>query len=455
MRFFATVLLGFWVRTSVSLLIPVVFTGLLFLADSYLKENSRSRAIMTLEESGVEVLIEEAVDAAAAGRLFLLEQLQMAGIDLGRTGDSGQTPLIAALRCDAHLTADYLIQEFEVERTLHMRSGDTGATAFEEAVHAGRFSLAEKIHCSVNELNVTDHSSLKEIWNKKGEFADGCSFSYLLRLGISPDEVIMKWGENLPLILAVEREDVARIRRFIDSGADVRITGPDGNTLLVGAILKGQHDLVIELIKAGAVVNHEEESSNHPPGKITPVEAAIRSGDLFMVKLVLCHGVDPDPEISFAALQSGDDALLQLLFRNGVSPDLENSDGVRLLDQALISNSPEQVEMLIRAGADIANSLAFALHSGNPDLVDILLSNGADIDELGGEEGGALLDYAFRSDNMKLVGILLKHGANLDAVSRGGGILFASPTPPGKNDTQSVSLGIEKPPRKIAGDILR
>ncbi len=485
MKFLATVFDAFRVRASVSLLVPVVLAGFLFLADSYLKSDARSRVIWGLMESGADISIDEAVKAAGAGRLYCLDMLQVAGVDLGQMGSSGYTPLIASLRGDTRLVADYLIQDFEVERTLHIKSKDTGITAFEEAARSGRFLFANEIHRIANELNGDRYPGLNEILAMDSKISGGDLFSSLRRLGVDSDEAVGRWGKNLPLVIAVERQDGARIRQLINSGADVQITGTDGNSLLVGAILKGDHDLVIQLIKAGAQVNPVTSANSRVPEKATPLECSIQHGDLRLVELILYYGANPngiqstgfsplafaiqnrdaslaavliaagvdftDPDFSFSTLFNDDKTSLELLLKSGVSPDQKNLDGVRLLDQALILGLLECADILIGSGADITNSLAFALHSDSPDLVDFLLRKGANIDELGGEEGSALLDYAFKTDNMRLVAILLKHGASLDSVSRAGGVLLVVPE---KSD-QSVSLEIETKSRKIVLDSLR
>lgn len=447
MKIVGTALAIFWVRTLVCLIVVATVFGLLFRADFYLKKNTRSKAIWLLKDAGMKASVDEAVSAAGEGRLFSVAVLDRSGVDLGQMGVGGETPLVAAIRGDSEMVADYLIKEFEVERTLFLPSRRPEAgTAFEEAVQSGRLDLAKKIERIVKELNQGEHPDLKSMVRKKYETLPALN-------QIDPSRAIEKWGDNFPLLLAVERGELTRIRKLVDFGADADIEGPDGNSLLAGSILKGKYEIAAELLEVRASVNPAESSL----GK-TPLEAAIKSGELRMIELVLARGANPNlPEsagnsplayaiekqkvglaallirngadvspagLAFSALGNNDHACLTLLLKSGASPDLKNSEGLRLLDKALILNLPECTEVILRSGADMKNSLALALHSDNPALVDALLTHGADIDQLGGEEGGALLDYAFKTNNMELVAILIKHGANLDVISRAGGLLL-------------------------------
>ena len=441
MNFVVLILTSTWLRISAAALVPALLLNALFLANAYLNRASQSRAVWILEREGIPVSINQAIASAEQDQLYRLDMLHIAGVDMGQKGDSGQTPLMAALRNYSSLSADWLIRRFEVERTLQIQSGDTGVTAFEEAVRSGDFQMADRIRRVVNELNQREISSVGEILKQGQDFPGNSKFSFLFHLGINPLTESARERRHLPFLLAMEREDDARLRQLIRQGADFSFVRPDGNSVFAGAILDGKHDLVIDLIRAGATLNPKLA----PPGEKTPLEAAIQSGDMRMVNLLLdCHanpnqvqsdgllplaaairerdaplvkalasrGADlSDSSLVFGALENGDLASFSALLDAGVSPNTLNTTGTRLLDQALIDDHAECALSLIRHGADTQGGLAFALQSGDPELVDLLLSNGASLDELGGERGWAPLDFAFSTGNTDLAAVLFKHGA--------------------------------------------
>ena len=79
---------------TLSLLAGAIFT------DYYLRHEVTRKAKRFLAERGVELIPASAVEAARAGDLVVLDQLEVAGISLGDPLEGGETPLLAAVRAN-------------------------------------------------------------------------------------------------------------------------------------------------------------------------------------------------------------------------------------------------------------------------------------------------------------------------------------------------------------------
>ncbi len=406
----------------------------------------------------MEVSVNAAVEAAAENRIYSLQHLSRAGVDMGDYSDSGQTPLIAAIRNGSRESIDFLFPKFQVERTLHVKSKDTNVSAFEEAIHSGDFVLAEKIHRIVDEFNVGESMSVADVLTGTASLSQD-SFGHLRELGIDPIKAISEPDENMPLIVAVARKDGARIKQLIQAGADVDFVLPNGETLLVTAIRSGDPDLAISLMNAGAAVNApltEKLPRGEPdiPVSATPIEAAMIEGDLTMLEILLHRGADPDrfrsdgdlplvtaildgdvvitrllleggvdftdPVFAQAALETRNVPLLRTLLEAGLSPDLEIEKGVRLLDRAVQMFAMGACKALVDAGANVQGTLIFAMQEGNAEQMDFLLESGVDWNELGGDQGSVLMDFALSTENQELLEVLLRRGATADALRTDG-----------------------------------
>ncbi len=122
-----------------------------------------------------------------------------------------------------------------------------------------------------------------------------------------------------PLADAVARGDAPEIRRHLSS-IDPDTPGSDGGSLLVQAIGKGQLASVQALLEGGA-------DPNRPvTGGETPVHAAAFAANPELLRTVLAHGGDADvrnPQTNATPLTS-----------------------------ALLGQHPQQLQMLLDAGAD-------------------------------------------------------------------------------------------------------
>jgi ankyrin repeat protein len=98
-----------------------------------------------------------------------------------------------------------------------------------------------------------------------------------------------------PLIQASRAGSLEAIKRLLDSGADVNLPGPTGDswdaTPLQHAILARQPDSVRLLLDRGADPNRSAG-----PGSVTPLLLAAGDTDPTILNLLLAHGADPTVE---------------------------------------------------------------------------------------------------------------------------------------------------------------
>lgn len=90
-------------------------------------------------------------------------------------------------------------------------------------------------------------------------------------------------GGSTPLLFAARSGDAASARLLIAAGADVNETAPDGTSVLVMASHSGHSPLVVSLLELGA--NPDAAGSGY-----TALHAAVLRGDLNMVTQLISHG---------------------------------------------------------------------------------------------------------------------------------------------------------------------
>jgi len=295
--------------------------------------------------------------------------------------------------------------------------------------------------------------------------------SVLLALLLAASAV--KAADDLRLVDAVRKSDVASVRALLKQKIDVNAAQGDGATALHWAAYLDDGESADLLIRSGANVNKANDvgmtplmlaCTNGSPGMVarllrakanpkirlesgeTPLMAAARAGSAESVRQLLIAGADPnakevwrDQTALMWAVAEMHPGVVQALIEGGadiqartkawyelVNPTgSEDGTGVEWVQQggftpllfAAREGNVETARLLLDKGANVndvaangASALVIATHSDNPELATFLLERGADPNAAGA--GYAAIHLAILHADLELVKQLLAHRAN-------------------------------------------
>lgn len=209
-----------------------------------------------------------------------------------------------------------------------------------------------------------------------------------------------------PLHMAAQWAAKDAIGLLVGKGADVNARDAQGGTPLHRLLSQqplpaGSRDIVALLIEKGADIKTYAGLEPYPyPGNgwkphnsDTPLDAAIISGDIELVKLLLDKGA------SLTGRSEHMDTPLLVAIKTGQSTEMAKL----LIDRGSDINAGDEVGM---------TPLTRALWSGNPDIAKYLVAKGADVNLTGPGDDTPLM-RAVRANNLEIVTLLLDKGADL------------------------------------------
>jgi len=169
------------------------------------------------------------------------------------------------------------------------------------------------------------------------------------------------------------------------------------------------------------------------PARATELSAAVKAGDLRVVRALLQKHVDPNQAEADGttalhwAVHREDAATVDLLLRSGAMADVANRYGVTPLQLAATTGSVPMLERLLRAGADAKRPLPqgetplmTAARSGSVAAVKMLLAHGAEVNAREGWKGQTALMWAAVENHAEVAKVLIEAGAEVNARSAGG-----------------------------------
>lgn len=160
----------------------------------------------------------------------------------------------------------------------------------------------------------------------------------MLKRGISINKV-NRYDEQ-PLHLARTPE---MIELLIKNGADVNIENHFGDSPLMQAVLKGEHELVELLIKHGANINHKNRFGD------TPLQEAVNRDLIVMAKILIDNGADVNAQgkhgdtVLHTSVRRGNHSMARVLVQSGAEVDIKNDDDRVALDLAVGRNMKREL----------------------------------------------------------------------------------------------------------------
>ena len=164
-----------------------------------------------------------------------------------------------------------------------------------------------------------------------------------------------------PLMRAAESGNLVQVRELLDKGADVNHPAPNwGHTALMLAAGKDQVEVVKILLKAGANPNAVAFGHGGVPGWAW-MFAMDRCNKhwLEMTEAMLAAGVELNPKTIYPsplgyAIDEHDTVMIEALLKKGAEVNLSDSEtGDTLLMSAAKYSTPEVVQILVKAGANV------------------------------------------------------------------------------------------------------
>ncbi len=239
------------------------------------------------------------------------------------------------------------------------------------------------------------------VYSNEGVLADGGFLPPLFQAALSGS------GEFVESILMLEE------------GVDLNALGIGARTALHLAADKNHLEVAQVLLNAGADPNVPDETD------FTPLHLAAARGCLPMMALLVEHGADVNastPPPLFEAVSMGQVAAARLLLEAGAMIVMPHTMDIGLLHEAVESQEPEMVRLLLASGCDLRGQvngcrpLDLAVGYDLDELVDILLTAYARQDISARADFVRPLADAAQRGSGALVTKLIAAGADMHAV---------------------------------------
>lgn len=370
-----------------------------------LSEMTRKEAIRLVRRSGGSLCIRYVKDTRTNSPLFASTLHQIArrsGIAAGVLGTS--LLLSAAAHSQAETTDPPTVQ---IEQKIKIDGVDSSISGYVTDPNGAAipFALVSLINQETSEYKTVNASDAG--FYKFEELNEG---KYTIKFEAG--------GFEAKEMQSVYLGDASQIQRdaqlAIPQVAEVLQVNENSETfvtvgLTVGILLETRNALVqavlsedLENVKARVMMRARINVKDKAYGSITPLHAAVETGNIEIVQFLLSHGAKPnirDARKRTPLMMLDDDAtpeLFQLLLSYGAKPNLVDKAGNNLLHHFAEFDRPEIMRMMTEYGLSInaankegTTALMIAAENRNADTVRVLLESGADVNRLNGQNESA------------------------------------------------------------------
>lgn len=358
------------------------------------------------DPTGVERVFEQAVRESRLDWVRIL--LEVGDLDINRVGSSGETAVEVAVRrgwCDLLrlLIKNNATIDIEAERS------HGGRTPLQIAAGSGDIDVLrvllenrKNIAAIVNAGPATKFG--RTALQAAAEGGHIGVMEFLISNGADINARPISESGRTALQAAVERGHIHATILLLRNNADVQGDGDTVNatTALWRATCNGDIKMVRLLLE------HDANTSDHRAGR-RALQAAVESGRLDIVNLLLEFKVDVYDEAVHRAVGYGRIDILQVLLEN--NGDVEYPyQGKSALQVAIEHDRLDIVRLLVQFGAVITDEVFNAtVRSGPIDIVRFLLDNGASVGD--DHHPQTALQVAVNRGSLDMVSSLLQCGA--------------------------------------------
>jgi len=377
-----------------------------------------------VEEKASDTTMVRMLDAIHRGDVTLLKALIKEGVDINQPFSVGKTPLTLSVQSGDVKMVGALIAAGSTQR---------GADLLLPAISSGNTALLHYLIEQKVDLEPQASSDLPAPLMLALQIEDNDMLKILLEAGANPNKAD-KDGVK-PLVLAVQKGDPEVIMSLLEVGADIRVGDPvlssvakmAGHEELVEylGVLEGQSEtpnypLFIAILRkdseavthcleqSGFDVNGEDAEGN------TPIELAIKSGEIKVVEALLEKGVTASqPALLFPAILDNNADMIQLLREHKVGDGMLDFP----LKFAVNNNKGAAVKSLLATGAK-ANTelLSLALQKCDSDVIFALIEENVSLASVPNEEKNIILNDAVKQGKVSVVEAIFKSGVDVENV---------------------------------------
>ncbi len=407
-------------RTFLLALFTLSLLGGAIVTDYFLRHEVTRKAKRFLAERGVELSPTSAIEAARKGELILLEQLEIAGINLGAWDPSGLTPLLAAVKSGKEQAVDFLMERDSVAESIDRMVESERETPFAVALRDRNFALADRFLEKGAALEVDVEAGLPFLVAAVRD-DDAERFDYLVAKGVDVD---YKGAHPVTaLAVAADKGDLERMKRLLAAGAGPDTVGTTGKPLLIEAVAEGSREEFDLLLASKAAVDAKALDGGR---ETTALSFAVARGDRAMQDALLAAGASPEvagaggEPLLYEAVAAGDRDLAARLLKHGANCQILSSERRSPLLAAVGSEDLDFVGLLLGNGVDPSfaaeggeTPLHAAVSLGNVAIAHQLISAGAVLDKQ------ALLAKSYELRDDPLMSLLLQAGADPESTLPG------------------------------------